>query len=218
MRSLLVAALFIVSWTAAAADGVPDETVKVLDGDNSFVRWVSVQRPAVIVGEPGAAERTLLLDPKKIGPKIDAKAASQVTPPLPAGWIDAAFDDAAWPRARINELPTLAFISGAAGPSGIASQSPTKMLLKLGVLALRGKFNVTDPATARLTLSLKYRGGVVVYLNGQEIARGALPAGPLTASTPGGGDFALPANAGLWVPGPGLLACHQYQHGRRGLD
>jgi hypothetical protein len=51
-------------------------------------------------------------------------------------------------------------------------------------LSLRGKFMVPDPARAgELTLSLTYRGGAVVYLNGKEIARGHLPAGELKPET-----------------------------------
>jgi len=46
----------------------------------------------------------------------------------------------------------------------------------LAAICLRGKFRVTDPAAAGdLKLSVAYRGGVVVYLNGQEIARASIP-------------------------------------------
>jgi hypothetical protein len=44
-------------------------------------------------------------------------------------------------------------------------------------LCLRGKFAVEDPDKVRkLTLTLAYRGGAVVYVNGKEVARGHLPA------------------------------------------
>lgn len=43
---------------------------------------------------------------------------------------------------------------------------------------------VDDPADAgELTLSMVYRGGVVVYLNGRELARGSMPEGEITAET-----------------------------------
>jgi hypothetical protein len=52
------------------------------------------------------------------------------------------------------------------------------------ILAGRVRFGVADPGRAgQLKLSLTYRGGVVVYLNGTEVARGHMPAGriePLT--------------------------------------
>jgi hypothetical protein len=41
---------------------------------------------------------------------------------------------------------------------------------------MRGKFNVTDPSAVKdLKLSVRFRGGLVAYLNGQEIARTAVP-------------------------------------------
>jgi hypothetical protein len=46
-----------------------------------------------------------------------------------------------------------------------------------GSILLRRSFRVQNPAAAGLRLSLAYRGGVVVYLNGREIARGHIPAG-----------------------------------------
>ena len=135
----------------------------------------------MIVGESGAAERTTFLDKQK----VDAKAAALITPGLPVGWTGAVFDDSLWPRATTRQLVDLAFMNGSTGPRGIASDAPTSSLFELGVLAVRGKFHVSDPAAARLALRLKYRGGVVVYLNGQEVARGGLPAGVIMPGTPG---------------------------------
>ncbi len=49
---------------------------------------------------------------------------------------------------------------------------------------LRGSFYVADPAKVKqLNLKLGYRGGVVVYLNGKEIARKNLPEDELKTST-----------------------------------
>ena len=46
----------------------------------------------------------------------------------------------------------------------------------MALLSVRGRFLVRDPKTVGdLALSLVYRGGVVVYLNGKEVARGHLP-------------------------------------------
>ena len=43
---------------------------------------------------------------------------------------------------------------------------------------MRGKFAVGDPSRVRgMTLSAEYRGGIVVYLNGREVARGTFPKG-----------------------------------------
>jgi Glycoside hydrolase 123, catalytic domain/Glycoside hydrolase 123 N-terminal domain len=50
---------------------------------------------------------------------------------------------------------------------------------------LRGRFQVDNPAAVKaLYLTLEYRGGVVVYLNGKEIARQHLPKGDLDVEAP----------------------------------
>ena len=100
-------------------------------------------------------------------------------------WREADFDDADWHRGFLfnPDSPWIAH------------------------LALRGKFHVIDSAQAKgLTLALRYRGGIAVYLNGREIARqhvapGAQPDDPAEDYTDA--DFAerrelaveLPQNA-----------------------
>jgi len=56
----------------------------------------------------------------------------------------------------------------------------------LSRLCLRGTFTVTDLAkVGDLTLTLRYQGGAVAYLNGKEVARGHLTAGqPLADAYP----------------------------------
>ena len=58
--------------------------------------------------------------------------------------------------------------------------------LALAELSLRGKFHIDDPARAEgLKLSLVYRGGAAVFVNGREVARDHLPAaGPLGPDPP----------------------------------
>ncbi len=83
------------------------------------------------------------------------------TAAAPANWKDADFDDGDWLR----------------GTAVRAIRSPY-----LERLCLRGKFTVTDPARVKgLTISMDYQGGAVVYVNGQEIARGHLAAGAAMA-------------------------------------
>jgi hypothetical protein len=171
---------------------MPDQTVTILDGKKTFWRWISISRPAVLVAEPGATQRTTLANKQ-----LDAKLADRVSPEVPAGWTEVPFDDAGWPRTNVERLPWLAFM-----PDGYASCR--EALLNTGLLCLRGKFEVTDPATVHLSLALKYRGGVVVYLNGQEVARGGLPAGAITAATPADPypDEAWVDASGKLLPGP----------------
>jgi len=87
------------------------------------------------------------------------------SPPEPA-WASTGFDDSAWARSR--------------GPLF------TRGTRRIALICARGKFHVRDPSKARgLRLELAYRGGVVVYVNGREIARGHLPEGKITHETPG---------------------------------
>ena len=103
------------------------------------------------------------------------------TPLPPADWHAVAFDDSTWLR----------------GPARLNCRSPY-----VARLCMRGWFQVTDPATVRdLRLSLVYHGGVIVRLNGREVARQHLAAGHLA------GDAlakAYPSEAFL-DPGGGLL-------------
>jgi len=78
------------------------------------------------------------------------------TPAPPADWAGPDFDDSGWLR----------------GPSTVAPN--TALLARL---CLRGKFTVTEPARVKgLTLAAAYHGGVIVYLNGQEVGRFHVPA------------------------------------------
>jgi glycosyl hydrolase family 123 len=93
-----------------------------------------------------------------------AKSASH-TPLPPADWAGLSFDDRAWPRRR---LP----LHTGRGRS-------------FSLMCTRARFNVADPAkVGDLTLSVAYRGGVVVYLNGEEIAQDDLPKGKIDLHTP----------------------------------
>ncbi len=98
------------------------------------------------------------------------------TPPPPDGWMQPDFDDSSWFRAP-GPFQGKSIMNNA--------YMPQQMRLMSGCLALRGKFRVDNPAAVTgLTLSLEFRGGVVVYLNGKEIARAHLPKGKLLPQTP----------------------------------
>jgi len=80
-------------------------------------------------------------------------------------WMQPDFDDASWPM-------TLAPVHS----------SPRRLF---GLLCARLSFMVDDPSAAKdLKLSLAYRGGVVVYLNGKELSRGHMREGDVTPDTP----------------------------------
>ncbi|MCX7805492.1 MAG: hypothetical protein N3A38_09925, partial [Planctomycetota bacterium] len=86
----------------------------------------------------------------------DAWTSGINTPLPPDGWTGPDFDDSSWMRYR---------------RLGDASSLPLKALM-----CMRSRFTVTDPDKVEdLVLSVAYRGGIVVYINGKEIARGHLP-------------------------------------------
>ena len=99
------------------------------------------------------------------GLKLEEEKNITCTPPPPADWASPDFDDRAWVRAR--------------GPLF------TRVTRRLALLCVRGKFRVPEPAKAGgLTLSLSFRGGVVVYVNGRELVRSHLPKGKIGPDTP----------------------------------
>jgi hypothetical protein len=104
-------------------------------------------------------------------PDRDARKPAQYTPAPPADWTQPDLDDSGWGRYGSDVYANI-------GGYGYGQSAQSH------VLCLRARFGVSDPAQARdLTLSLEYRGGVLVYVNGQEIARRHLPTGLLTNET-----------------------------------
>jgi len=97
-------------------------------------------------------------------------------PPGPAeGWMQPDFDDRFWDR----------------GPVSLAVKSAL-----VSKLCLRGKFMVTDPsAVSGLALSVAYRGGLIVYVNGTEVQREHIPPGGKLADGPAGEERHLSALA-----------------------
>lgn len=96
--------------------------------------------------------------------------------PAPEDWADPEFSDEAWVRA-----PGPFFLSHLNG--GWVGWGKDESI-STALIRMRGRFSVTDPAAvAPLELTVRYRGGVVAWLNGKEIGRGDMPAGPVKANT-----------------------------------
>ncbi|MFO7900762.1 MAG: hypothetical protein R6V58_17095 [Planctomycetota bacterium] len=92
------------------------------------------------------------------------------SPPPPPNWMQPGFDCSSWPRRRRPLLTRGAPIQAAA----------------VRLACFRSRVVIGDPARVkRLRLTVVYRGGVVVYVNGHEIARGHLPDGRIAPGTPG---------------------------------
>ncbi|MGD0898269.1 MAG: glycoside hydrolase domain-containing protein [Thermoguttaceae bacterium] len=98
--------------------------------------------------------------------------------PLPAAdWVKTDFDDSAWARCNVDDLGD--YLGGYGVPKASEyGQEPA-------VLCLRTCFGITDPVKATdLKVTVAYIGGAVVYVNGQEVGRGHLPAKDTHPVTP----------------------------------
>ena len=94
------------------------------------------------------------------------------TPNEPQGWQEPDFDDSTWSRVRGGPFPSVKSTWANVSRWNVGSVSLNASSPCLAMMALRGKFEVTDPAHAgRLKLSVSYRGGVIVYVNGKEVSR-----------------------------------------------
>ncbi|MFP4106153.1 MAG: glycoside hydrolase domain-containing protein [Phycisphaerae bacterium] len=121
-----------------------------------------------IVLPKGAAWRVFLTAAKF--PKHSHVAEGYTTAP-PEDWQSPEFDAGRWGRYSTD-------ISKAMGGYG-SEQSPDRALI-----CMRTGFGIEDPGkVSDLQLSMEYRGGVVVYVNGKEIARKHLPKGKLDHTT-----------------------------------
>ncbi|MCG3178722.1 MAG: hypothetical protein BIFFINMI_01051 [Phycisphaerae bacterium] len=166
-----------VALLSPAAWAAPPAEVAILNDASSWRYHLMLCPPTVTVASFKAAGQTATAD--KVCPRL---AMNRSSDPPPADWVKPDFSDAAWPRALDSEVNTA--LTGKAH-SFRAS--------------LRGKFLVSDPsAVADLTLSVGYRGGIRVFLNGVEVGREHLAAGELADDAP-----ADPYPNGAWVDAAG---------------
>jgi len=169
-KTAVFSVLALLGVTGVAQAG----SVTVLDlHRGSYVGHVQYRTPR-IVNETGNPV-PLLESRRRVLKEEDRKPIKDVsTAVAPAGWSGAAFDASGWPRIR----GVLA--SGISRPNAHVNQ--TWRATAINRLCARGAFLVADPAAVgSLKLDLVYIGGCVVRLNGEEIARGHLPAGKLDA-------------------------------------
>jgi len=162
---VLTVALAVVSASLAA--DAASGPVTILDGRSPWRVLYSWDRPAVLTAD-GPKPR-LLKGGRNVRPEEEADF--HFITQYPRGvWTKADFDDSGWARRH--------FIARWASGEWDHRAGGGRGSINLRQLSVRGKFTVTDPARAAgMTVSLSYRGGAVVYVNGREIARGHLPAG-----------------------------------------
>jgi len=121
-------------------------------------------QPVVVLDTMGVWRMHQTLKPPVIalddGPRpvmTDVIWLNRETAAPPADWTQPGFDDSLWLR----------------GSARASARTPY-----LARLCMRARFEVTDPANVKdLKLSLGYYGGVIVTLNGQEVARAHLGKG-----------------------------------------
>lgn len=144
-----------------------EEGPSVVLSDRSFWRFHAAWRTPATLAD-GKYDLGGGYDVGESGTRWIRDSFTQPTPPPPPGWTAPEFDDSGW--ARHLGPPFAGFGYGTAP--------------EVYLLCGRIRFGVGDPArVSRLKLKLIYRGGVLVYLNGKEVARGHMPPGniePLT--------------------------------------
>jgi len=168
--SLVALSVAVVSWhvpVLAPGQSPQPNAMEVLN-DRSFWRFHAAWRtPATVAdGKYDLGGGYVVADPP--GTRWIRDTFTEPTPPPPTGWTAADFDDSTWARH--------------VGPpfSGYGQGTASEVYLLCG----RVRFGVSDPARAgQIKLNLTYRGGVVVYVNGSEVARGHLPSGKIEPLT-----------------------------------
>ena len=156
--AVLMAAMAVAAGEAAPP---PAQGGQVILSESSYWRLLPVWRAPMVRTDKG-------LEEFKRESSSYASAFVAFSEPPPAEWVGPDFPDREWERWRLDPKRRREVDYGF---RQFGAFSPT-----LAVQCLRGRFRVEDPAGVRgLALSLAYRGGVVAYLNGKEIARGSLP-------------------------------------------
>ena len=182
---MMVLSVIAAMAAGASARTTPAAGVSVMDA-TSLWRCRFVKGTDIVRRKSGELEHTtaapawkyvnVKIDGKRVRRRKLAKAPRMRRRPSPpaADWITPQFDDGSW-----------GLYSGPFKGSGVGGHRSTGICTKTRLIYLRGKFQVTNPAkVGDMTLSLSFEGGVVVYLNGKEIARSHMPQGEINANIP----------------------------------
>lgn len=164
--ALLLLAATGALWAAAgAAQGAPGGEAPSVLSPRSYWRFFYTFGPPRYLSHDG---RLVATQSRYASLNGGGSGNQLATEPPPASWTDATFDDSRWcvQRAPLPFQPTVDSDGG--GPYTLDC---------IRRVCARTRFLVAEPARVqRLTLTLKYYGGMLVYLNGREIARGHIPA------------------------------------------
>ena len=136
---------------------------------------------------------------------------------LGAAWREISFNDSAWP----SGLAQLGF--GDDDEATVVSTNRTRI-----TTYFRRAFTLAGTGELEtVTLRVKRDDGVLVHLNGVEVFRNNLPAGPITSTTQavsasGGADesawFTTNVSKGLFLAGTNVVAAEVHQNGTNSSD
>lgn len=163
-RGLVGLFAVLLGWTLVAQAAESSKSHKQsmeIFGEGTIWRFHVTLRPPLVGVGGEARELDLPSNPW-------VKSGEDLCSPLPpSDWRRIGFDDSGWPRGRAPFY------------GGYGDERPKGPAL----LCARGRFRVADLSEVEdLALSVRYRGGVAVYLNGREVARGHLSAGDTVSS------------------------------------
>jgi len=183
MYKNVMVALIILMWITSTVPAADTDDSAILLNTRSLWRWrvtwgtdvVRLKSGELIPVHPDSPTETVS---KKVNGK--KKRVSQLRKhethmawPLPSSnWKATDFNDSSWALLRGP------FCHGPAGSGKRGYRS-------IPLMCLRGRFRVTDPeSTGKLELSMRFQGGVIVYLNGKEVGRAYMPKGAVELTAP----------------------------------
>jgi glycosyl hydrolase family 123 len=164
-RCVLMCALVLpgVVHGAETVKPAPLARVQLVDSSTRW-RYFLVSKTEEAKLESGEIQTVKFVKSGLRSVKMVVVKASTRSPLPPDAWRSPEFDDGTWPRRRLAVASTRA--------------------REHSLICARAQFRVGDPARlADATLSISYRGGVVVYLNGVELTRSHLPKGKINPDT-----------------------------------
>jgi len=151
----VIAALLMCPWLTANSAGAEEPKNALLDSGSYWRTFFVVRAPVVRDGQ-------------KLQKLTTLTGNSQPLPP--ADWTSPTFDDSMWARIPGRTFPAMEKIFSVdesvyeAGICYYEHSSPA-----LAAMCLRGRVQVASPSNMKL--SLRYRGGVIVYVNGKQVGQ-----------------------------------------------
>lgn len=168
MRSIMGAVVGIVVAVAGMTGMAADQGGPLILNEGSLWRGWITWMPAITRDTNGVVKQAQLWN-----------GLGQASALPPQDWMKPEFDDSGWFYYREIHFPKTFKNDKTEDPSVPVydiQQYGIQRSVYTGIRCLRTAFTVTEPAKAQdLKLSLAFRGGMVVYVNGQEVGRANVP-------------------------------------------